>query len=236
MPTATLTLPDPRPLARALRPLLLQAAMAARAGRPLSPYLTPLAQTAAPLLARWTDTGYQRTRRRLLLRLPRRKSLQWAFDLFRPSVAVAAENAALDLAQSTLDTIQGDVGRALARIRSGLAAGLREGETTQQLSARVAAVVASPERAFRIATTEASRAVHAGQVLAAKDTMAETGLTIRKRWLASSDACDACLRLGGTIVDIDASFGVGNGSGVYAVVYHPPLHPHCMCSMTEVIA
>lgn len=231
----TLRLPNPAPLARLLRRTLPQAARAATKGQPTRPWETPLAEALAPLLARWMEQSYQRSRQRLLTRLPRRrKSLQWAFDLFNPLVAKAAENAALALAQSTLATMTQQVQTGLQAIRLGLAQGLELGETTQQLTARVMREVADPMRAVRIATTESSRAVHAGQWLAAKQTAAETGLNIRKRWLVSSDACPKCRALSGKTVDLDQPFWVDPRGGVYAVISHPPLHPHCVLPETPI--
>jgi hypothetical protein len=138
-----------------------------------------------------------------------------------------------DFCQATLDTALTDARRAYQGLRAELIAGLEGGETNRELAARVRGVFLDPYRAARIATSEAQRAVHAGQIEYAK----ETGVVKAKKWLASSDACPLCLELGSMgPVDLDTPFYVHHtGSPAYRMVMHPPAHPFCMCSMTEVI-
>lgn len=162
---------------------------------------------------------------------PQPGPLATALDLFNRLVLDAVRGGALVLAQSTLDTAAGEVTAALAETRAQLAAGLEEGETLASLSRRVGRIFLDPVRAQRAAVTEASRAVHAGQVLLAKQT---DGLIARKRWLASGDACPECLALDGKVVGLDEPFVV-QGSGPYAAVMHPPLHPHCFCALEDVL-
>jgi hypothetical protein len=134
----------------------------------------------------------------------------------------------LDLARSTLDTITGDVGQALDRVRRELAQGLSRGEVMLQLNRRLAQIFDDPLRAARIAQTEASRAQHAGLVASAKAEGARA-----KRWLSSSDACDVCRRLDGRERPLDGIFTVV-GTGPYSQIFHPPAHPHCGCTLEEV--
>lgn len=119
------------------------------------------------------------------------------------------------------------------RLRSQLAHGLEAGETPYELTRRVQRIFRDPQRAHQIAMTESSRALHGGELQAAKD----SGVVVAKSWLASSDACPQCLAVArkGSI-PLDAAFAITQSKNpAYAKVYYPPLHPFCMCSMTEVI-
>jgi len=149
-----------------------------------------------------------------------RFAIDW--NLFRPEVRVAAENAALRLA----GTIVEDTRR---MIRDELATGLQHGEPVAAIAERIRLTGFSPKRATTIAQTESSRAMHAGQAIAAR----ELGVT-KWTWLASSDACDICLSLDGKTVQIGEPFYVWpTGNPAYRVVYHAPAHPHCYCTNTE---
>lgn len=154
-----------------------------------------------------------------------------AFDLFNPRILEAIRDAVFAFCAATNATALGDVAAAQEKLRAELAAGLEAGESLARLSARVGAIFRDPEKALTIAATEASRAVHAGQAIAAK----ESGVCQGLRWLASSDACDFCLKLDGKEVPFDTPFAVVGNNPVYSRIYHPPGHPRCMCAATEVI-
>lgn len=159
-----------------------------------------------------------------------RVEFDWA--LFNRHIEQAAREAVFAFCRSTLDTISGDVNEALAELHEQHLAGLATGETLQQMTARVQSIFGDPDRAFTIATTETQRAVHTGQLIAAK----ESGIVSKKRWLASSDACDKCLALAAMgEIPLDEPFTVNPKGGPYAVVQSPPLHPRCMCSLIEVV-
>lgn len=114
-------------------------------------------------------------------------------------------------------------------IREELSAGLQAGEPVAAVAERIRQTGFSPRRAATIAQTESSRAMHAGQGVAAR----ELGVT-HWTWLASSDACDICLSLDGKTVRIGEPFYVHpTGKAAYRVVEHPPAHPHCYCAATE---
>ena len=100
--------------------------------------------------------------------------------------------------------------------------GLEEGKAIAQLAREVKRIFADPSRAFRIATTETSRAIHGGALLNAK----ESSLKLKKEWLASSDACPLCMELDGVEKELDEPF-ITEGTGVYARVMTPPRHPYC---------
>jgi hypothetical protein len=155
------------------------------------------------------------------------------FDLYNPRVTEAIRRAVFDFCQATLDTALTDARRAYQGLRAELIAGLEGGETNRELAARVRGVFMDPYRAARIARTESARAVHSGQLEYAR----ETGIVSQKKWLASSDACDLCLKLAAMgAIDLDAPYFVHQkGHPAYRVVMHPPAHSFCMCSQLDVL-
>ncbi|VTS05293.1 phage minor head protein [Tuwongella immobilis] len=159
-------------------------------------------------------------------------SLPLDFDVFRPQVLLAIQQAALQFAASTNATSTRQIDTARQKLREELAAGLEQGEAIARLSQRVQSIFVDPVRATSIAMTEASRAMHAGQIMAAK----ETGIVSGKRWLASSDSCPRCQALDNQVVGLDEPFHVDSRGGPYAVIDHAPLHPHCMCTVIEVLS
>lgn len=161
-----------------------------------------------------------------------RKAVSARFDLYEPRVMDAVDAAVLRFCRETNATAAGELNTTLAELRRQLKQGLSQGDAREALVARVRTVFTDPSRALRIAVTESARAVNGGQVLAWKG----SGRVGRKRWLASSDACEKCLNLDGEEVDLDAPFVTLPGGGPYAIVYHPPLHPHCLLPGTPIIA
>ena len=159
-----------------------------------------------------------------------RKQLGVSFDLFDPRVLRAVDKATLSFCEETNDTATTDLKEAIRKLRQLLKAGLEKGKAVAQLAREVKRIFADPARAFRIATTETSRAVHAGALYNAK----ESSLKLKKEWLAGSASCPLCLDLDGVQKELDEPFLV-DGTGPYARIMHPPRHPHCACSWTEVI-
>lgn len=151
--------------------------------------------------------------------------LSFDWSLFRPEVRVAAENLALRLA--------GEVAHATRDIiRQQLAEGLQAGRPANEIADRIEEMGFGPRRAGTIAQTESSRAMHAGQGVAAR----ELGVT-DWTWLASSDACDVCLSIDGKTVKIGEPFYVWpTGNPAYRIVTHPPAHPRCCLAETPVRA
>ena len=152
-----------------------------------------------------------------------------AFRVFNLEVGAAARQAAWNFSAVTNATAVGVITTAIRDAREAVARGLEQGEALATMTARVQRHFADPMRAARIAATESSRAVHAGQQAVA---LATDGLVTHKTWLASSDACPTCLKLNGLSVPLDQHFTV-NGTGPYAVIEHAPAHPGCMCTVTH---
>lgn len=249
-------------LARLLRAFLRQMGNVVRSRpgqRPdLSRFAAVMVQELLPLFRIHFQRGQSETIRRiratLAARKPKRKGVfatvtkapnlppiatttggpgefQISFDVFLPQVEMMIQQMTMQFVRSTLATAQNDVATAYQLVRMELAEGLSEGETLRELNERIGRIFDDPVRAHRIAMTEASRAMHAGQMESAK----ESGIVEGLRWLASSDACPLCLKLDGKEVPLGTPFYVDPRGGPYATVYHPPAHPHCMCSTEEVL-
>ncbi len=166
-----------------------------------------------------TKTG---SRQRFTRSFERRKDLGLSFALFNPRVLDAVDAAAFRFCRATLDTATIDLRTALRDLRKLLKEGLERGAAVQLLAREVRRIFADPARAFRIAVSEGSRAVHGGQLMAAR----ESGVVRGLQWEASSDACPRCLALDLKEVPLGEPFYVDPKGGAYAVCKFPPLHPH----------
>lgn len=188
-----------------------------------------IAENVRPIL----EAFYKRGAKEILTRVGASPDI---FSVVTPNIGRAVAAASLKFSQSTNETTSMQLNDALDRLRKELAEGLVKGEARALLRERVNAVFdnASQSRAQTIADSEASRALHGGQQIAAE----KSGVVAKKKWLASDDACLACLAVyesqpdGG--IDVDANFV--NGSGPYGDVPYPPLHPSCTCSVSYELA
>lgn len=158
-------------------------------------------------------------------------SIQLDFDLFHPQVVDAVDDATMIFCRETNATATGELKAVLAKLRQALKEGLARGDAVAFLAQQIRRLFAEPYRAWRIASTEISRAMHGGALLAAK----ESGIVKKKRWLTSADACDRCILMNGKEVPLDQPFWVDPKGGPYAVIMFPPLHPQCMCDFTDVL-
>lgn len=194
----------------------------------LEAFTGPMVEACLPLVSPYYQRGGQAMLRRLAPRLEKPRRL---FDLLHPRVAAGLERMVFDFCDATNRTSTMQLGSALRALRGELQAGLAEGEANDRLAFRVGRIFADPARAYTIARTEANRAIHTGQFIAAK----ESGIVKGKKWLAKADACPKCRALGGAVVGLDEDFAYEAGAGAYAHILHPPLHPHCTCTWTAVL-
>ena len=210
----------------------------------LEQWLQPFIERIKPIYARYLVDGRTELQRRLNQRQAgRAKSIfsipspfsfeqpkeDGQFDIYNPEVVNFINNYSYQFAVSTLQTTRMKLSNAYRRLQQELAQGVEQGQSLQQTTAEVMRIFRDPQRAMTIAASEVSRAYHAGQEIAAK----QSGVVAGKKWLASSDACEACLALDGKIVALGEPFIVLPKGGPYATVMYPPLHPRCACSMTE---
>lgn len=149
-----------------------------------------------------------------------------------PKLDEAVDAAVLAFAQSTLGTAMASVDQAVADVREQIRAGLSRGEGAALLTSRVQQVFQglSEYRAYLIADTESTRARHAGELLMAR----ESGVEVKKKWLADSRACPICRTADGMVRELDEPFWDTLEGGPYSVVMHPPGHPGCRCSQVYV--
>ncbi len=208
----------------------------------LNHWLKPMVGALQPAMLRYWQAGFQRTNQRLHRLLLRRhtyksygqvqKGIGINWNLFNPRIMEAVDRATLQFCQETNDTATSELNKAITELRNQLKEGLGRGEAYQAISNRVRKIFNDPARAWRIAITESSRAIHGGQMLAAK----ESGLKLGKRWIASQDACRLCqdmVKLG--TIALDQPFWINPKGGPYAVCQFPPVHPNDLCTWTEVV-
>jgi HK97 family phage portal protein len=160
-----------------------------------------------------------------------------AWNVSSPGVQDAIRQATMKFCAETNATTEMELSAALDKLREDLAAGLTGHENTiPELTRIVQNTFANADqiRAERIAMTEASRAIHAGQIQAAKD----SGVVVGKKWLLAPDACELCQEIAAENPDaipLDASFK-NMGDGPYDDIQGPPGHPWCLVGETPVLA
>jgi hypothetical protein len=157
------------------------------------------------------------------------------WNVVNPRLKEKIEGAALEFAESTNRTTSLALDEALRRTKAELVAGLFDkGESIPKLTKRINAIFDGAEtyRARRIAQSEASRAVHAATEQAAID----SGIVVGWEWLMSSDACPLCHMVGtdARFIKLGQPFAIIGDNPTYRNIKHPPLHPHCNCTMLEV--
>lgn len=151
------------------------------------------------------------------------------FNVFNREVIEQVWNMTMNFVTSTLATAATHVANVYEEVRGNLADALKGGESSKKISERMREIFSNPDKAFAIGQSESSRAMHAGQNQVAKDAGFKT-----KSWMASSDACDFCLKLDALgPVPIDKPFIVlSKGNPAYRTIMFPPGHVHCVCSMS----
>lgn len=153
-----------------------------------------------------------------------------------PNTRRMIEEAALAFSEKTLATTSLQIEDAIAKTRAELIAGVVErGESVQALTKRINNVFDQAEtwRARRIAQTETSRAVHAAQ----EQTAIASGVVAGWKWLLSDDACPLCKTIArrAPFVRLGQPFAITSDDPHYGTVKAPPLHPHCNCTVLEVL-
>lgn len=152
-----------------------------------------------------------------------------------PHLAAAIESQALAFAESTNRTSQLRSEAAREQVRDALSHGLiDQGEASSQLASRLKAIFDDDGRALRIADTEAKRAYNAATLAGGESSLVVVGW----KWLLSSGACPMCHAVADQVGSVPKGqpFATGVGSHpAYSVVKHPPLHPWCACTITQIL-
>lgn len=189
----------------------------------------PMAERMTPLLESiWDDAGQAFTAKLGL------DPDSWS--VVNPHTQEAINQASLDFCESTNATTHIELDDALRKTREALSEGLiTRGDSVADLTRRVNEIFSGAEtwRARRIAASEASRATHAAQEMAA----AESGVVTGWKWLLSEDACPMCQVVArkAPAVKMGQPFAIVGDNPKYNTIKFPPLHPGCQCSLVEVL-
>lgn len=190
------------------------------------------------LLTIWQAAGTSTMSRIRTLRARHRhklhsKAIDTAFDVSNPAIAEAIDQATFKFSDSTNATTSMQLDQALQELRDALTQNIESGTTLPKLTAMVQSIfdTASKSRAQRIAATEASRAQHQAQLIAAKESGVVTGM----EWLASEDACPLCQTIArrARFIPLGKNFAVIGDDPAYQDIDTPPAHPLCQCSLIE---
>jgi hypothetical protein len=190
----------------------------------------PMASAMTPIIGAYWDEAGQTTRAMLGLDPD-------LWDVHDPHLHDQISKAAFQFCDETNRTTDLELIEALETLRQEFIEGLvTEGDSIAELTKRVQGVFKglSTWRAEMIGRTEASRAVHAASLESAR----QSGVVQGKKWLASGDCCERCAAVASMFAAgtaLDHPFEVNGTPGPYALTRHPPLHPHCMCSITYVL-
>ena len=184
---------------------------------PIAAWTKDLAEDSQPVIEMIYREGAKKMKDRIVQRVGASADV---FDVSNAHVAKRARSAALDLAQSTLDTTTKAVNDALDQTRESLAEGIEEGEGMRKLTNRVKEIFESAEqhRAERIARTESVRASTEGL----RDQAVESGVVKSFEWISTSDPCPLCADMNGKEIPLNGDL--------------PPLHPNCQCQLLENIS
>lgn len=198
----------------------------------LSDWDHEMAEAARPFIAIQMEASGKEVLARLGLSDEEKK-----WNIHAPHVRQVIDRAAMRFSRETNQTTSMQINDAIAKLRDDLTAGITGTQNTPEELTKIVSDVfdqAEGYRAERIALTESSRAVHAGQAMAAK----ESGVVKGLKWLLSDDACAICQGIKDANPDgipLDGSFDHDGGDGPYSDVPYPPAHPYCFVGETPVL-
>jgi hypothetical protein len=158
------------------------------------------------------------------------------WSVVNPHIVHAIGRQAYDFCKSTNESTSLSLDKAINLLREELAEGIIEtGEALPEITKRVNSIFdkAEKRKAREIAQTETSRAVHTAQETAA----IASGVVTGWRWVASADACDICLAIAARTptVKLGQPFAVIGHNPTYSHIKGPPAHPHCNCTVVEIL-
>lgn len=168
--------------------------------------------------------------------------VEGSFDPYTQSIQNFLKNNSLKVATGVNTETE-------KQIRATLAQGIREGDTVQELSARIMQVfgTASTYRAYMIAQTESAMVQNYADVEAWK----QTGVVEAKEWFTAEDehVCGFCHDMDKRTKALNEAFfnkgditefidSKGNAHAMtldYRTIGEPPLHPNCRCVLLPVL-
>ena len=188
----------------------------------------PMSERMAPRLESIYDAAGQRFTTQIGL-----DPDEW--DVTNPRVQDAIQEAALAFCDETNQTTTLSIEDAAAAVRKALSEGLFDrGESVRQLTKRVKGIFTDAEtwRARRIATSEASRAVHRAQEIQAEESEVVSGW----EWLISANSCEICKTIArrAPTVKLGQPFAIIGTHKDYAQIKFPPAHPGCRCTTAPI--
>jgi hypothetical protein len=121
-----------------------------------------------------------------------------------PKISEATKKQSMKLADETMKTTMHDTETAKQMLRQQIHDGVFVGDATAELGKRVNDIFTNLEKshALMIGQTEASRAVHEGLRIAAR----ESGVVKGFQFLTSAEACPICQDLSGKTIGLDEQF------------------------------
>lgn len=182
-----------------------------------------------PAVQLYTNQGGQQLAARLGF------SIREPWNVRAPEVQTAIEHHAIRLCRDTARTTNLALRDAVNQLRGQLIGELAGEEYTRRsLVQAVSSVFTDAEtwRAQRIAVTEASMAIHDGEILAGD----QSGVVLGYEPLVSPDACDLCLMMAEAFDFVpmeEALAGLGEYAGLEDGRSLPPYHTNCQCTQTE---
>lgn len=198
----------------------------------LSNWDEEMANAAAPVLSIIWEEGAEEAATRL--GVSDQKNL---YDVANPKVKDAIKKQSMKFCRETNKTTTLRIADARKQLRERMGDALANGETMPADLVNIVSDIfdgAEEWKAEQIALTESSRALHAGQHMAAK----ESGLVKGFKWLLSDNACPICQDIAEANPDgvgLDEAFDNSGDGGAYDITQYPPAHPSCQCTVTEIL-
>jgi len=154
------------------------------------------------------------------------------FSVSQPGIQKVIEDHTFKFCDTTNKTTESSLKVALKNLQDELSEELMSPERTlKELTQTVNAIFehAEQHRAFRIAQTESSRALHNGEIAQGK----ESGVVSGYKLLLSDNACPICLSIAASEPETDMADALKQARSYDRTL--PPLHPHCLCTQTEIL-
>lgn len=154
------------------------------------------------------------------------------FSVNQPGIQKVINQHTFKFCDTTNKTTESSLKVAIKQLQEELTEELMSPERTlKELTQRINAVFehAEQHRAFRIAQTESSRALHNGEIAQGK----ESGVVSGYKLLLSSNACPICVDIAASQPETDMDDALKQARSYDRTL--PPLHPHCLCTQVEIL-
>lgn len=158
------------------------------------------------------------------------------WDVEAPGARDSIQRAAMKLSHESNDVTKHQLDALLPRLRAALTEGTAKGEGYDWMAKEIQTLFghADKYRSERIAVTETQRAIHEGLT----NQYVESGVVEAKMWLLSGAPCDLCIAIAAEAeqgIALAQAFAKVGDNETYSMVYYPPAHPNCMCSVYPIL-